>query len=63
MNLSRRDNFDHPLPRKLIYPPPEVYNYYPMIDELMKKKELLRGSPTALTRITGNLHYFIKPLR
>jgi len=48
--------------RKLIEPPKTCANIL-NIDMLRTKKQYLRGSPSPLTRLLGNLHIVARPLR
>lgn len=52
--------------RDLILDPlPVTFDYYPNVDLILATNphSYMRGSPSALTKQTGNLHVLIRPLR
>ncbi len=62
--MKKRDFVPHGSCRDLILDPlPITYEEFPTILRIKKNKEFYRGSPSPLTKIYGNLHKIIKPLR
>jgi len=50
-------------PRDIISPPPKTTNEDPGFIGVTRLKEYIRGSPSPFTRLLGNLHMMVRPLR
>eukprot|EP00347_Sterkiella_histriomuscorum_P020929 403335913 len=61
--LTERSPFKHRKPKYLLKKLPQTINQYPLLKEVFEDGRYYRGSPTSLTKYTGNLHQLIKPLR
>eukprot|EP00347_Sterkiella_histriomuscorum_P018214 403346355 len=62
--LTERKPFKHKQhPKFILKKLPTTLQQYPLLKEVFEEKKYYRGSPTNLTKYTGNLHGLLKPLR
>eukprot|EP00347_Sterkiella_histriomuscorum_P024134 403332193 len=61
--LIQRKYFKHKHPRVLFKQLPQTLSELPLLREVFANGKYVRGSPSSLTRFTGNLQELIRPLR
>ena len=53
----------HESPRALIEPLPPTYDIWPTVERTFTEGARYMGTPSPMTKLMGNLHGIIKPLR